>query len=277
MRPSSRIPHGQQGPITVSNSSFRRDRHDRNQGSFLQLVLAVTLVAASCGCHYCPNNRHVHRPGSGYACDTLGLPCVDSGCADEGCTSGDACDSARPEGVAIEAPVVEPSLLEPFTPVENYPEPPAVDAPLPAATAVTPPNGVDSITPSPLFDGRVELNGIDTAPQTTLPPFPGGPSATPAPVPTSEVPPSHVPTPLNAPPPPRESEEVSGNSLFPLRFAPRLFRLREEATAETTRSVPPIAEASWAQGSRLGGHSTSVPSATTTQTGSQVRAGHSTP
>lgn len=306
---SSRIPQGQQGPILVSNTILRRDPHGRTFARFLQAALAATLVAASCGCHYCPHNRHALRPGCACASESLYCPWYshpggrrwtggsDTGCTDEVCTNN-SCDSARsqayysestpieappsPTESTTESPLSEPSLLEPFTPVENYPEPPSTNTPIPMETTGTQPStSADTVTPAPLFEGRVELNGIEAEPRTQLPAFPVAPAPTPeaAPAPMGEFPP---PPPVQERVLPAEDpEEVSDNSLFPLRFAPRLFRLREEATVETQQPVvPAITEASWMQGSRLGGHLMSAPSAPATMTtsrGNEVRSGHSTP
>jgi hypothetical protein len=179
------------------------------------------------------------------------------------------------DGGTGESSANEPTLLQPFTPVENYPNPPT-DQPTPGAVEAVPPMPDSATGAVPLFEGRVELNGIETAPaapQTAFPPAP-----TPL-VPMEQQPTAPSPAVLDAPLPAEDPEEISVNSTFPLRFAPRLFRVREHAAHESVHTAPPVTETSAQQGARiLSGHSVSAPGPVVAppQSGSSgFRSGHS--
>ncbi len=155
-----------------------------------------------------------------------------------------------PVAVPSETQQAETSPLTPFVPTENFPPPPSASIEPPESNS---PSSVilspeDAHTPTPLFEGRVNVEEFEPTPaeDLTLPEAPT-PSASPA-------------LPLLLKPEEEELEvEEESASLFPLRFPPRLFRLRRDAE-EVEIPVPPIAEAATAQGARvIGGHSHTVP------------------
>lgn len=166
-----------------------------------------------------------------------------------------------PAELPVEAPVevpsetqqAETSPLTPFIPTENFPppptasiEPPTSDSP---SSAFRSPEEV--ITPTPLFEGRVNVDELEPLPAEglVLPQAPT-PSALPT-LPLLEE--------VEEEEPQAEEVEEESTSLFPLSFPPRLFRLRRDAE-ETVIPVPPVAESATSQGARvIGGHSHTVP------------------
>lgn len=304
---ASRIRHGQQGLVSVNNNHSRQLPHDTMSSCFPRLFLALGFVAL-CGCHYCPHNRHVLKPGQSCASDYIGTPYAchpggrrnGGGCTDGRCDRGSAsctdgqCESyyptperreappvstdsdattQQPIDVTTEAPVeirvqepsTDPAPLQPFAPLESFPPPPStsVDAPAvadPLAPAPEP-SAVDPVTP--LFEGRVELDEIEVAPeQLSLP------EATPTPV---EPPTPAIPTQPEVRSIEEDNDDSAFKSLFRLQLPPRLFRLRDDsdegnADADPAESQPAaapgpsISEASGTQGSRLlYGHSLTTP------------------
>jgi hypothetical protein len=295
----------------VNNSPLRHLPHERSFSCFTRVLSSLALAATVCGCHYCPYNRHVLKPGQSCASDCIGNPfagrpgrwrnglaCVDSNrhcpdCTNEQLESYYPAPETAPEAptaeetptdVAVEAPAdvtvespadvaVEKPQLEPLL----QPFAPVENFPPPptAATGDTPPMA-DPIaeSPVPLFEGLVELNEIEAAPAEE----PAIPDAT-----LNSAEPSPAVTEQNEEPAPaKESQEENVDespaaSLFRLRLPPRLFRLREEEDVEIVDPpadppIGPVSEASAEQGSNLfGGHSFGSP----TQPASAPRFGHS--
>ncbi len=282
MTRASRIPHGQQGLTDVNNSTLRHCRHDRSPSCFARFLITLGLAATVCGCHYCPHNRHVLRPGEDCASDYVGNPyachpggrrglndCVDRSCdqGGSGCTdeqleayypTPDADDAPpAPANVTEEPQQAETSPLTPFAPVENFPPPPTASVePETVETQLEPaPIPDDSASPIPLFEGRIELNTIEALPLEE----PVTPDAT---LNAVDAPPPPLSAQPDVPTAAEETEAESADenpaaSLFRLRLPPRLFRLRDEEDVEITQPpAPPVSEASARHaGSIFGGHS----------------------
>ncbi len=300
MTRSSPISHGQQGLVDVNNSTIRDCRHDRSPSCFARFLISLGLAATVCGCHYCPYNRHVLRPGQDCASNYVGTPyacqpggrrnlngCLDGSCdqGGSGCT-GEAYyptpDEMTPNDVTPqtdEAPPLpadvtedpqqaETSPLTPFSPVDNFPPPPtgAVESETVETQIEPTPIPDDSAAPIPLFEGRVELDAIEPLPLAE----PVAPEAT---LNAVEPPPPPVPAFPAAPTPAEETEvenadENPAASLFRLRLPPRLFRLRDEEDVEITQPpAGPVSEASARRaGSFLDGHSLTPAPEPTAQT-----------
>jgi hypothetical protein len=295
----------------VNNSTLRHCRHDRSPSCFARFLVTLGLAATVCGCHYCPHNRHVLRPGQSCVSDHVRIPCAChpggrrgvNGCIDGSCDqSNQGCTDEQleayyptpqldeappapadvteetPSDVAVDEPRVEASPLRPFTPVENFPPPPAVSVgpetvtaePSTVGTRLSPvapaPEPVDTVVP--LFEGRIELNTIEAEPLEEA----IVPQALPNP---RELPPSSLPTTTNTPAAKEVDEENPAASLFRLRLPPRLFRLHDDdedvELTDPAEPVPPISETSATQGSRvLYGHSLTSPSQIPATSGSDT-------